>query len=514
MYYNIYTLLNISLLLAENPERTKLVFQKLPVYMRRRVMSHNVKRLPRRLRIAHLSQMAKSGLPPKSKRPSRKYRRRPSNLLSEYNRRQCNKVWLETHIWHAKRFHMIDKWGYRIASHPNDKCFRANYRAVVEHCLLQDISYYTCIEINGREDLLRTTLKMHCNPSALSFTAKKYTNGRIEGTTMFFRKNGYPHLPIGNVHFFWRPCGIDIKTIWIWVHPAFYTDFLSEITSSFGFKDNSNGKDETNPKYNSIPSYMNDDGCKMIILKYALNRFRLHGPLSLNILTESLHLPSLTELDLCSETEYLATREQEGLSNNRKLDTSETSVESNTLQSVVKMQIDKMSETNDEVPKKMGIQEFRHRAWHIEYYKKQENMKAFKMQRQLWQELQTSLLSHRLPTHIIGLTVLDPRFYFPAKRTKSKTEIAFSQSVSVPADTNRTAIWDAQIRRTVSGSCVPTSSIAELRSECLVPGVANDQYYNQDVMAKIPILLIPRHGNDTGICNIYNLISLLCIEYH
>ena len=62
--------------------------------MRRRAVSHNPKRLPRRLRGAHISQREKSdngavavagaGL----KRPSRRFRRRPSNLLAEYNRRQ------------------------------------------------------------------------------------------------------------------------------------------------------------------------------------------------------------------------------------------------------------------------------------------------------------------------------------------------------------------------------------------------------------------------------------------
>ena len=72
-----------------------------------------------------------------TKRPSRKHRRRPSNLLKEYLRRQRRKKWLETHIWHAKRFHMTEKWGYKLALHPNDKSARASYRASVKHCLLQ-----------------------------------------------------------------------------------------------------------------------------------------------------------------------------------------------------------------------------------------------------------------------------------------------------------------------------------------------------------------------------------------
>ena len=72
-----------------------------------------------------------------TKRPSRKHRRRPSNLLNEYLRRQRSKKWLETHIWHAKRFHMTEKWGYKLPLHPNDKGARASYRASAKHCLLQ-----------------------------------------------------------------------------------------------------------------------------------------------------------------------------------------------------------------------------------------------------------------------------------------------------------------------------------------------------------------------------------------
>lgn len=71
------------------------------------------------------------------KKKSRHYRRKPRNLMEEYTRRQREHVWLETHIWHAKRMKMIDAWGYRLADHPNDKGFRAAYRAVRNNCMLQ-----------------------------------------------------------------------------------------------------------------------------------------------------------------------------------------------------------------------------------------------------------------------------------------------------------------------------------------------------------------------------------------
>ena len=72
-----------------------------------------------------------------TKKKSRHTRRKPRNLLEEYNRRQRKHVWLETHIWHAKRMKMVDAWGYRLADHPTDKGFRACYRAMKNHCFLQ-----------------------------------------------------------------------------------------------------------------------------------------------------------------------------------------------------------------------------------------------------------------------------------------------------------------------------------------------------------------------------------------
>ncbi|KAL6440138.1 hypothetical protein ACFW04_003032 [Cataglyphis niger] len=475
--------------------------------MRRRVMSHNVKRLPRRLREAHSAQMAKSAngqnLPSTSKRPSRKYRRRPRNLLSEYSRRQRNKIWLETHIWHAKRFHMIDKWGCRIANYSNDKCFRANYRAITKHCLLQDISYYTCIEIVGEENLVKTTLKTHCNPSTLTFAAKIYSNGHREGTLMFFKKNGYPHFPIGNVHFFWRPNETGIRTIWIWVHPAFYNDFLSEIISSFEFKQNNTERNMTDITHDLNYFYTNDTNCKMVVLRHALNRFRLYGPLALDVLREALQIPSLAELNFDPEMNRTITEEQDSLLNNEKLEASKISTDNNvSTQSLERMTIDE-SEENNTIYQDLSVQDVGKKSWHIEYYKERENMKISKIQEQLWQSMKFLGSPNLLPMNmVIGLIILDPRFNLPEKRTKCKTETTISQLKSLyqlPTGSNCSPIWDAQIRHIVSNSCVSTSTINKLRSECLVPGMSNDQYFNKDIMAKIPILLIQKPGTITGL---------------
>lgn len=63
-----------------------------------------------------------------TKRPSRLHRRRPRNLQEEYTRRAKKHRWLETHLWHAKRFRMVEKFGYKIAERSFDKSLRACYR--------------------------------------------------------------------------------------------------------------------------------------------------------------------------------------------------------------------------------------------------------------------------------------------------------------------------------------------------------------------------------------------------
>ena len=108
-------------------------FQLLPRHMRRRTMGFIRKRLPHRIR-----QTAVIKPPSKvNKRPSRKYRRKPRKLLSEYERRKRAVMWLETHIWHAKRFHMSKSlFGYRLALFDNCKAKRAVFRALKSGCCL------------------------------------------------------------------------------------------------------------------------------------------------------------------------------------------------------------------------------------------------------------------------------------------------------------------------------------------------------------------------------------------
>ena len=147
-------------------------------------------------------------------------------------------------------------------------------------------------------------------------------------------------------------------------------------------------------------------------------------------------------------------------------------------------------------------QNYNNKSWYIEYYN-QENIESLKIQKQLWQVLKTLQSPSQLPPNIVlGFTVLDPRFYLPVKRTKPQRDnlIETIEIMSMPiAKANFSPIWEQKIREKVSKTYITTSAINKLRSQCLVPGLNNDKYFNEEVMAKIPILLIQKPGiGNTG----------------
>ncbi|KAJ8924560.1 hypothetical protein NQ315_000709 [Exocentrus adspersus] len=268
-----------------NSSGTKLAFQRLPRHMRRRAMSHNAKRLPRRLREIHLNQMKKSGLLAQQKRPSRKHKRKPSNIMKDYMRRQLRCKWLDTHLWHARRFHMVEKWGYKLPFSPCDKSFRACYRATVSHCLLQDISYYSCIEITGDCDKIVSGFKKISDPHlGLTIGAKAYLKGSREGNITIF-KIVASRKAIGKIYFNWKPTPVHGKhVLWIWIHAAYYAEALDTIVSCFNLEINHMDVDSSN----DTKSYTNFENIELREL--SLCRFRLTGSLSNAVLQNCFHL--------------------------------------------------------------------------------------------------------------------------------------------------------------------------------------------------------------------------------
>ncbi|KIW70723.1 hypothetical protein, variant [Phialophora macrospora] len=98
------------------------------------------------------------------------------NTLSEfpkattkYKKRQVNKTWLPTHLWHTKRAHMTRPteplWRMAIPLSPTEKSYRPSHRAAgTQGCVAWDASYMSTVACWGTETAMDSMLK------ALSFT--------------------------------------------------------------------------------------------------------------------------------------------------------------------------------------------------------------------------------------------------------------------------------------------------------------------------------------------------------
>ncbi|XP_066150642.1 ribonucleases P/MRP protein subunit POP1 [Euwallacea fornicatus] len=275
---------------------TKMAFQKLPKHMRRRAMSHVVKRLPRRLREIHINQMKKSGIPPKSKRPSRRHRRRPLYLQADYIRRQMRVKWLNTHIWHAKRFHMVEKWGYKLPKQPCDKSFKACYRATVKHCLVQDLSYIRCIEIIGLyENLIIPLRKIVDSNTGLTFEAKSVFNGKSFGELVMFQPSLQKEdfrSAIGKIQYLWNQTTTDKKALWLFIHPSYYKQVLTVLVELFNVElsaeDTSKG----------VLTHYGSNDVLIRELEHEIGKFRLTGSSATDVLRSAL---KPVALESCSE---------------------------------------------------------------------------------------------------------------------------------------------------------------------------------------------------------------------
>jgi ribonuclease P/MRP protein subunit POP1 len=187
-------------------------FQQVPRDMRRRTASHNVKKVPKRLRTRAAREMkadntptvksnkkapktsrgrlraetakrlgilgekkralkAKEGketggIETRSARP--KIRRdklnEPPKLKSKFRKRQIHKTWLPTHMWLAKRAHMTEPknplWRFSIPLTCTEKSYRPTHRAGgTRGAVCWDMSYMSTIGLKGPESSLEKLLK-------------------------------------------------------------------------------------------------------------------------------------------------------------------------------------------------------------------------------------------------------------------------------------------------------------------------------------------------------------------
>ena len=141
----------------------------------------------------------------------------PPRPPAKYRKRQVNKSWLPTHVWHAKRAHMTQPmfplWRFAIPLTPTEKCYRTTHRAAtVRGCVAWDTSFISTIGFEGREKSLISLLRNIGVDEAMLTCIKgsKWRRGTRSHET-WIRERDNPEVWIAPVAIFW--CPADAKTV-------------------------------------------------------------------------------------------------------------------------------------------------------------------------------------------------------------------------------------------------------------------------------------------------------------
>ncbi|XP_017268731.1 ribonucleases P/MRP protein subunit POP1 [Kryptolebias marmoratus] len=481
------------------------VFQALPKHMRRRAMSHNTKRLPRRLRDV-ANRMREKSLQASSKKKkepaknkSRKARRRHGNLLLEFNRRQRKNIWLETHIWHAKRFHMVKKWGYCLGDRPTSKCYRPCYRAMSSHCLLQDLSYYCCIELKGEETKLLAALSQLTSKEAgPMFAAGLCLSGCRQGSVTVYRAGQYPSQPLGPVTFLWRPQtqAVTHRQLWIWAHPTLKQDLLPELQSVCQCHEavpqvlHAGVSDTSQPA--SKPENASEEKLKCGIKRKRSSKDASEPPVK-KILGDGTRLPGTPVTWKSDSTGIVINDLTMEIVRYRLIGPQSHSVLTDTLEAAT---------VCHEVNKSQASS-----FWWPQHCKDENKMNLHHQQADVFHTLKGIFSTGELlPGTVLGLTVDDPRLTLPKKKVKALPCVNQAQEVDeekrralmlrgVPEQCCQSFLWERSVRDNVTDNKISEQKLNQMRSEVLVPG---SRLSPTPPQGRVPVLLVHQPGKQVG----------------
>ena len=236
-------------------------FQDVPRMLRRRSASHNVKRVPRPLREKARWEMTSDGtkkpakprgrvrLAMEKKRLAKKSSTQvveemqlDEQLIEEgipklkprkvtkgkFINRQEDKTWLPTHLYHAKRSRIENRWGFSLPVTPTEKSFRPTYRAT--HCsgfIAFDTSYFSTLFLRGTENKIREVLEMIIEPGSAA-ASKRYSSGKRSCETILYVHGEFPMGMIAPALVLWSQ-NEEGSQVMIRVHAACVTQVWEEL---------------------------------------------------------------------------------------------------------------------------------------------------------------------------------------------------------------------------------------------------------------------------------------------
>ncbi|ONH68021.1 Ribonucleases P/MRP protein subunit POP1 [Cyberlindnera fabianii] len=176
----------------------------------------------------------------------------------KYIKRQRQYVWLNSHVWHAKRAHMIKRWGWQIPLKPTQKCFRAAHRSFnVDGAMAWDKSYVgTCVLQSDNESSVKHIVGKLINDDA----TKKVINHSAVSQKLCYDEDG---AVLGEVTILSFRSDEGSRVV-IRAHPAIYEKV-----------------------FNALLKIKTED-VEVIDNRYSIGSIELTGPISLNALATIL----------------------------------------------------------------------------------------------------------------------------------------------------------------------------------------------------------------------------------
>ena len=140
--------------------------------------------------------------------------------------------WLPTHLWHAKRFHMVDKYGWKLPYTPTQKCTRHSYHSIAKNCAAIDTSYLSVFQLSS--DSPTQLIRSLSSIVAPSLDLSQALNSPSPITTTLFHPERYPYGALGPATLL----PVSDSHVWLLMHPAMLGEFeelignLSEVQCS------------------------------------------------------------------------------------------------------------------------------------------------------------------------------------------------------------------------------------------------------------------------------------------
>jgi ribonuclease P/MRP protein subunit POP1 len=167
----------------------------------------------------------------------------PTTPPSRFRRRQKDKTWLPTHIWHSKRARMTDPkdplWRFAMPLQPVMKAYRVTHRAVTQRgAVAWDTSYTSTLSLEGVEASIVGMLKgLHFASEATEDPwqdrgrAKKWRHGTRAWDGWIYQRDAKPLKKIAHSTILWCASEADSKKrkAFIRVHPSAFLQLWNEV---------------------------------------------------------------------------------------------------------------------------------------------------------------------------------------------------------------------------------------------------------------------------------------------